>query len=568
MIRETVSILIPAYNMGRDIGKNIDTGVRIFSKFLSRFEMILCDDGSTDDTRARMQAAAKKHGKRVRVVGYPKNRGKGHALKCAFAYATGSYIVFCDADMELDPGQIERFFSIMNASKADIVIGSKWHPESKVNYSWQRRIISKLYFLFVKVFFRLPVRDTQTGLKLFKRDVLARVFPRILVKAFAYDLEVLAVAHHEGYRIVDAPVDLRAIRNFKAPRLSVLRDTLYDTLAVFYRLVLTQYYRGLFPGTSYRPLVSIIIPIKSVNEYIRQTVRHILAGAYQRFEIIILPDTKDGFSSSPFSGARVRIIETGPIPPAHKRDIGARRAKGEILAFIDDDTYPEADWLINAVRAFAASKAQSVGGPAPTAIDDDFWQLMSGAVFSSFLVSGNYRYRYMPGRVRSVTDYPSCNLLVRRSFYRSIGGFDSKYWPGEDTIFCQKIVDAGERILYTPEACVQHHRRRLFFGHFKQLSSYAYHRGYFIRTIGGNSLSFSYVVPTLFTVYLASLPIAMFFPVRLLWSVPLICYVVLLTASSLLTLSPKAAVFKFIGIAMSHAAYGVNFIRGFLKLTR
>jgi hypothetical protein len=147
-----------------------------------------------------------------------------------------------DADMDLHPAQIQTLFDIMRLDRADIVIGSKLHPNSVVNYPADRRAISFIYYLMVRMLFNLPCHDTQTGLKLFKTEVLRKVFPRILVKKFAFDLEILANAHHLGYRITEAPIVIRPQRQYGRIGLKAMFATGWDTLAVFARMYILKYY--------------------------------------------------------------------------------------------------------------------------------------------------------------------------------------------------------------------------------------------------------------------------------------------------------------------------------------
>ena len=144
--------------------------------------------------------------------------------------------------MELHPEQLPLFLEILLARGADVVIGSKRHPLSNVQYPRIRRIYSVGYFALVWLLFGLPLRDTQTGLKLFKARVLRRVFPKVLVKRFAADIEMLVVAHSLGYRIREAPVTLSFQRRFNRIRLRDIKDIAQDTLAIFYRLNILRYY--------------------------------------------------------------------------------------------------------------------------------------------------------------------------------------------------------------------------------------------------------------------------------------------------------------------------------------
>jgi glycosyltransferase involved in cell wall biosynthesis len=170
------------------------------------------------------------------------NRGKGRALKYGFRFAKGELIAFLDADLDLHPRQIQRFLRIMERDGVGVVIGSKRHPDSKVNYPWHRRLISNIYYYLVKMMFGLKVRDTQTGIKLFRREILERIFPKILVKRYALDLEILVNVHHLGYEIAEAPIILDFRRRFGRIRIIDLWHTGIDTLAIFYRLNILKHY--------------------------------------------------------------------------------------------------------------------------------------------------------------------------------------------------------------------------------------------------------------------------------------------------------------------------------------
>src|SRR4029077_5798771 len=124
-----------------------------------------------------------------------------YALALGARHAMGQYTVFLDADLDLHPDQLPRFFDVLKRCNVDAVIGSKWHPFSKVSYPWWRRLLSRGYYGIVHLLFGLPVRDTQTGIKVFRSAALARVVPRLLAKRFAFDVELLAVMHRMGYSI-------------------------------------------------------------------------------------------------------------------------------------------------------------------------------------------------------------------------------------------------------------------------------------------------------------------------------------------------------------------------------
>jgi glycosyltransferase involved in cell wall biosynthesis len=237
-----LSILMPAYNEARSIAENVCETVDTMRALGIQFEIVVIDDGSLDGTHTAAIEALRAWPDLVRVVRCRRNRGKGNALICGTSYSKGEYVAFLDADMDLHPEQLENFFEVMKAKDADVVIGSKFHPDSKVEYPRLRRIYSFFYFMLVRLLFGLPVRDTQTGIKLFKREVLERVLPRVLVKRFAFDIELLANAHHFGYRVVEAPVEVNFTRVCSRLRLPAVWNVFVDTLAIFYRMRILRYY--------------------------------------------------------------------------------------------------------------------------------------------------------------------------------------------------------------------------------------------------------------------------------------------------------------------------------------
>lgn len=581
-INESVSILVPVYNIEKNIEKNINILVEKISPFMTNFEIIISDDGSDDNSKKAIEKICAEN-KNIIGVYSKENHGKGNALKRACEIANGKYIIFCDGDMEIDPSQLENFFEIMNKENADIVIGSKRHKNSVVNYSNTRKIISFVYFMFVKIFFHLPIQDTQTGLKLFKREAIINIFPRILVKAFAYDLEVLVACNSNGKKIVSAPVIVNPNRHFGLIKLSVLWKTFIDTLVIFYRLNIVKFYKDLFEELKSNPLVSIIIPLKKINDYIKEETEYLLEQTYKNFELIILPDfcSEEEIDLEIFKDKRIKIIETGNLPPALKRAKGVEISNGEILAFLDDDTYPEKDWLKNSLRAMETKNIKALGGPAVTSPKDNFSKQISGLIYGSALMSGKHKARYVPDKVQYVRDYPSCNFIITKELYEKVGGFDSEYWPGEDTILCNNIMKASEKILYTPEALVYHHRRNLFFGHFKQLKGYAWHRGYFVKKFGGNSFELSYFIPSIFLLWTVFLPIALIFnlPIFINNLIPVLSekmitvfllaphtlYFICLIGSWISSFSLIKGFCKIVGIFLSHLVYGFFFIKGFLR---
>jgi GT2 family glycosyltransferase len=315
--------------------------------------------------------------------------------------------------------------------------------------------------------------------------------------------------------------------------------------------------------------VSIIVPVKEINDYIRESLPKINSLDYdmKKVEVIILPDDP-GTIKGKFR-FKMKIIPTGHIYPGEKRDIGIKRSRGDIIAFIDDDVYPEEGWLKRAVEIFGSDdNIGAVGGPAATPQHDSFMQKVSGFIYESFLGGGGYRYRYAAEKARLVDDYPSCNLIIRRDVINKIGGFNTEFWPGEDTVICLKIVrDLKMKIMYDPGVFVYHHRRNFFRGHINQVKNYALHRGYFVKRFPETSLRPGYFVPSAFLLYLISFIYPLFFCGKLLgfWAFPLELYVLLLFADGAKTGTLGYCAMTMLGIFVTHLYYGVYFIKGLLS---
>lgn len=237
-----LSLIMPAYNEGERIFENLQAAVAQVAPLAEQVEVIAVNDGSSDDTWQEICRAAQ-HDKRISPLNCTKNEGKGNALRLGTNKAEGDYIAFCDSDLDLEPAQLDRFIEIMQQEKADAVIGSKMHPDSHVDYPWIRRVYSYGYYFLLKILFRLNTKDTQTGLKLFKAQTIQPVMRQVLVKRYAFDIEVLALIHDHQGKIASAPIDL-VFQRIGGGRIN-WRDIfgmIWDTLAVFYRLKILHYY--------------------------------------------------------------------------------------------------------------------------------------------------------------------------------------------------------------------------------------------------------------------------------------------------------------------------------------
>ena len=313
---------------------------------------------------------------------------------------------------------------------------------------------------------------------------------------------------------------------------------------------------------------SIIIPVVSINDYVKESVDRILKNKFDDWELLIIPNNKE---NSQWKDSRIKIISSGRVSPGEKRDLGANISNGKYLAFLDDDAYPEENWLVNAFYELEKNNLEAIGGPSLTPESNTFWQKVSGAMYERKLLGGDpIRYQQINKEV-FVEDWPSVNLIVSKKAFDSVGGFDCKFWPGEDTLFCLKLKQKGISIKYVPNVLVWHHRRKNFFQHLKQLANYGLHRGFFARKYPETSFKLKYFFPsTLFLIligFIFSLVLKLDV-IKYLLGVLLIFYFLSVFFASI-SLLKKYSILKVLVIffysVFSHLTYGLFFLRGFVK---
>lgn len=237
------SVIVPAYKEGKTIKDNLLEIRKALLESVDSFEILAVNDGSPDNTKEQIMEAAALYPE-IKYAGYDKNRGKGGAIKHGVSEASGDVIGFIDADLDIDPSHLVRYYAHMEQTGCDVVIGSKMHKDSKLDYPPMRRFVSWGYYIILKVLFGMNIKDTQTGVKLYKASLIKKVAPMLKVKGYAFDIEVLALCAHEGAVIDQMPVEVVFKRNASFGRIKIgdIFKMFFDTVGIWWNLRIRRSY--------------------------------------------------------------------------------------------------------------------------------------------------------------------------------------------------------------------------------------------------------------------------------------------------------------------------------------
>ena len=234
-----LSVIVPVYKGEHFIAKNLEFIKPELAKTFQNFEIICVIDGLVDRS---LEEATKIE--EVKILWFKKNQGKGAALKYGFDNSNGDVITFLDGDLDINPKQLKLFIPYMTT--ADLVIGSKRHPFSKLNYPPIRKLLSLGFQMYSMCVLGLNLRDTQSGIKLMKREVLEIILPLVAVKKYAFDLELCFLAQRQGFRIVEAPIMLDYQFTGSGIKFKAIIYAFLDVLAIRYRYSFLKYYQKKF----------------------------------------------------------------------------------------------------------------------------------------------------------------------------------------------------------------------------------------------------------------------------------------------------------------------------------
>lgn len=218
------SVVIPCFNEAARIGGTLQRTLEYLSRIAPDAELIVVNDGSTDSTSeiARQALAEAKIANRL-LENFP-NRGKGAAVRAGLLAAQRPIGLFFDADLSTPLEEIPKVIEPIANGEVDVAFGSRALDRSLigVHQSWRREQGGRVFNLVVRLATGLPFWDTQCGFKAFKLDICRPILAKAHIDGFAFDVELLYLAHHAGLRLREIPVRWN---HEEGSKISFLRDS-------------------------------------------------------------------------------------------------------------------------------------------------------------------------------------------------------------------------------------------------------------------------------------------------------------------------------------------------------
>ena len=236
-----VSIVIPAYNESQRIGETLDRVLACISARKWDAEVLVVDDGSTDDTRQVVERYTRSFPS-LYLVNNPGNRGKGYSVRNGLLQATGDIVMFTDADLSAPIEEAERLFTAIEEG-VDVAIGSRWLDRTRqtIHQPLYRRVFGRCFNGVTRFVMGLPYADTQCGFKAFRRSAAQTIFRLQRVERWGFDPEILFIARRLHYSVQEVPVTWG---HDERSKVSYLRDgakMLEDTFRIRVNSLLGRY---------------------------------------------------------------------------------------------------------------------------------------------------------------------------------------------------------------------------------------------------------------------------------------------------------------------------------------
>lgn len=226
-MKKIFSVIVPFYNE-----KNICRNYEVLSSYLKKnipsYEIIFVSDGSSDEIVNSLNKQIRKD-PNAKLISYSINEGRGYAVMQGLKSASGNYLAYIDADLEISPKYLIPLFEKLK--KYDIVVANKFHPNSRVISPLIRKISSRLFNYIIKIGLGSKIKDHQIGLKGFRKEAIYKILPHVVEKRWLFDLELLYLLQKRNNSIIDIPIHITY--GFKKIRGSFIIDFLKLFVTMF-----------------------------------------------------------------------------------------------------------------------------------------------------------------------------------------------------------------------------------------------------------------------------------------------------------------------------------------------
>lgn len=442
-----ISILMPFLNEEKRIVQNVYKVKEYLSSLSLNYEIVLIDDGSADNSYELLKENFS-NDETVKIIKNYKNFGKGWALKTGYEFSSGEFILFIDSDLELSIEHLPNFLKKMYQENVYAVIGSKLHPDSIVNYPFYRKIMSFGYYSIVKFLFGLPIMDTQTGIKLFKREALELALPKVIVKRFAFDIELLLILFKHKLKVVSAPIKLDFSRKFGWNfNFNVILKTFIDTFAVWYRDKILKFYdRPL--GENKKFFYSIVLFSYKNDEFEKMAFKTFTSILYPYYEIILIGEEK---FESPKEYKFLKLSNSLTEIEKLQFLIDSSLIKGDVVVFSRLTSFVDERFLYNVSRILSLPDVGGVGGYILPSENSGF-QILSHRIAGSFFLNFNLTYRYKPVNFKEVRELNINGLFVKKDIL--LTNFEIKNSGRLEYLISELIHKSGKKIYYSPDIMI------------------------------------------------------------------------------------------------------------------
>ena len=236
-----LTVIVPVYNEEQRIRVGLSQLFAYLQGGFKNWEVLYVDDGSTDRTGSVLSEIEQEH-PGVRVLRSQRNFGKGNAIRSGMMEAKGNIVMFSDADFSTPMEDANKLLKAI-ASGSDIAIGSRGLTESnvEVRQSWVRENMGKMFNLIIRLLLPIPFQDTQCGFKMFRKEAADVILPRMQMKGFAFDVEMLIIAQIHGMKISEVPVTWRNAKGSKVHPIRSSLEMLRDVWIVRRRMKRNEY---------------------------------------------------------------------------------------------------------------------------------------------------------------------------------------------------------------------------------------------------------------------------------------------------------------------------------------